>query len=184
MKIVFVCTGNICRSPMGEALLRHELARRGCDGIEVSSCGTWASFPQPATEHAVSVLQGRGVDLAAHRSRALDPAELEEADLVLAMTSVHVREIEQVAPAALPKVRLTKELVELDLQPGAGLQALLAATRPAPRRDLDVDDPMGLLQRSYERAAGEIEAGVKALATVVCGGREGIGDSTLGGAVQ
>ncbi|MDQ4124188.1 MAG: low molecular weight phosphatase family protein [Actinomycetota bacterium] len=172
MKIVFVCTGNICRSPMGEALLRHELAQRGCEGIEVSSCGTWASTPEPATAHAVRVLEGRGIDLAPHRSRALDVAELEDADLVLAMTSVHVREIEEAAPAALPKVRLMKELVELDLRPGTGLDALLAATRPAPRRDLDVDDPMGLLPRSYERAAGEIEAGVKVLATVLCGERE------------
>ena len=184
MKIVFVCTGNICRSPMGEALLRHELAARGCDGIEVTSCGTWASAPLPATAHAVTVLHGRGIDLTAHRSRAVEVAELEEADLVLAMTSVHVREIEEVAPAVLPKVRLMKELVELDLRPGAGLEALLASTRPAPRRDLDVDDPMGLLPRSYERAAGEIEAGVKVLARVLCGEREGIGDSTLGGAVQ
>ncbi|HYO60388.1 MAG TPA: low molecular weight phosphatase family protein [Actinomycetota bacterium] len=167
MKIVFVCTGNICRSPMGEALLRHELSVRGCDGVEVSSCGTWASAPQPATEHAVAVLHGRGIDLTAHRSRALDAAELEDADLVLAMTSVHVREIEELAPAALPKVRLMKELVELDLPPGAGLAALLAATRPAPRRDLDVDDPMGLLPRSYERAAGEMEAGLKVVATAI-----------------
>ena len=177
MKIVFVCTGNICRSPMGEALLRHELAARGCDDVEVSSCGTWAAAPQPATAHAVSVLQGRGIDLTEHRSRALDAAELAGADLVLAMTSVHVREIEEMAPAALPKVRLMKELAELDLSPGpggwgAGLQALLAATRPAPRRDLDVDDPMGLLPRSYERAASEIEAGVKVLATVLCGERD------------
>lgn len=157
---------------MGEALLRHELAQRGCDDVVVSSCGTWASAPQPATEHAVSVLHGRGIDLTAHRSRALDAAELEEADLVLAMTSVHVREIEEMAPAALPKVRLMKELVELDLPPGAGLEQLLTATRPAPRRDLDVDDPMGLLPRSYERAAGEIEAGVKVVASVVCGERD------------
>lgn len=157
---------------MGEALLRHELAARGCDDVEVSSCGTWASLPQPATAHAVTVLGSRGIDLSAHRSRALDAAELAGADLVLAMTSVHVREIEEMAPQALPKVRLMKELVELDVSPGAGLEALLAATRPAPRRDLDVDDPMGLLPRSYERAAGEIEAGVRVLADVVCGERE------------
>lgn len=173
MKIVFVCTGNICRSPMGEALLRYELAQRGCDGIEVSSCGTWASAPQPATAHAVTVLEGRGIDLRAHRSRALEAAELEAADLVLAMTSVHVGEIEEVAPAALPKVRLMKELVELDLPPGAGLTELLAATRPPSRRGLDVDDPMGLPSRAYERAAGEIAAGVEILAEVLCGRRPG-----------
>jgi protein-tyrosine phosphatase len=185
MKIVFVCTGNICRSPMGEAMLRHELAARGCDGVEVTSCGTWASTPQAATQHAVGVLHGRGIDLSTHRSRALDASELAGADLVLAMTSVHVREIGEAVPSVLPKVRLMKELAELDLRPGAGLDALLAATRPAPRRSLDVDDPMGLLPRSYERVATEIEAGVKVLADALCGRREreGIGDSTLGGAV-
>jgi protein-tyrosine phosphatase len=168
MKIVFVCTGNICRSPMGEAMLRHELAARGCDGIEVSSCGTWGVAGLPATPHAVTTLGTRGIDLAAHRARALDAAEIEEADLVIAMTSVHVREIAQMVPAALPRVRLAKELAELDLRPGAGLPALLEATRPAARRSLDVDDPMGLLPRSYERAAREIEAGVKVLADALC----------------
>jgi protein-tyrosine phosphatase len=169
MKIVFVCTGNICRSPMGEAMLRHELAARGCDGIEVSSCGTWGIAHEPATPHAITTLEARGIDLATHRARALDAAEIAEADLVVAMTSVHVREIAQMVPAALPKVRLVKELAELDARPGAGLAALLSATRPAARRSLDVDDPMGLLPRSYERAAREIEAGVKVLAEVLCG---------------
>ena len=96
-------------------------------------------------------------------------AEIAEADLVIAMTSVHVREIAQSVPDALPKVRLMKELVELELEPRAGLERLLAATRPAARRNLDVDDPMGLLPRSYERAAREIEAGVRVLADVLCG---------------
>ncbi len=173
MKIVFVCTGNICRSPMGEAMLRHELAARGCDGIEVSSCGTWGVADQPATPHAVTTLGARGIDLETHRARALDAAEIAAADLVIAMTSVHVDEIAQMVPAALPKVRLAKELAELDVRPGAGLAALLVAPRPAARRSLDVDDPMGLLPPSYERAATEIEAGVKALAEAICGSPEG-----------
>jgi hypothetical protein len=63
-----------------------------------------------------------------------------------------------------------KELVELDVPAGAGLGALLAATRPPSRRSLDVDDPMGLPARAYERAAGEIEAGVKVLAEALCPG--------------
>jgi protein-tyrosine phosphatase len=170
MKVVFVCTGNICRSPMGEAMLRHELAARGCTGVDVSSCGTWGLAAQPATADAVTTLGDRGIDLAAHRSRALDAAEIAAADLVIAMTSVHVREIAAEVPDALPKVRLMKEIVELDLEPGEGLAGLLAATRPPSRRSLDVDDPMGLPSRAYERAAGEIEAGVKVLAEVLCPG--------------
>ncbi|MFN2589115.1 MAG: low molecular weight protein arginine phosphatase [Actinomycetota bacterium] len=168
MKIVFVCTGNICRSPMAEAMLRHELAARGCADVEVSSCGTWGLADQPATADAVSTLGGRGIDLASHRSRGLDVAEIESADLVVAMTSVHVREIARAVPDALPKVRLMKELVELDPARDAGVPGLLAATRPPSRRGLDVDDPMGLPARAYDRAAGEIEAGVKVLAGVLC----------------
>ncbi len=168
MKIVFVCTGNICRSPMGEAMLRHELAARGCTDVEVSSCGTWGLAQQPATPDAVTTLGGRGIDLASHRSRALDAAEIAEADLVVAMTSVHVREIAQEVPDALPRVRLMKELAELEITPGGGLAGLLAATRPAARRSLDVDDPMGLPSRAYERAATEIEEGVKVLADALC----------------
>ena len=175
MKVVFVCTGNICRSPMGEAMLRHELAARGCEGVEVSSCGTWGLAQQPATPDAVTTLIERGVDLRPHRSRALDRAEIEEADLVVAMTSVHVREIGAEVPEALGKVRLVKELAELELggetspsTPEEGLARLLAATRPPARRSLDVDDPMGLPARAYERAAGEIEAGVRVLADALC----------------
>ncbi|MDQ3915945.1 MAG: low molecular weight phosphotyrosine protein phosphatase [Actinomycetota bacterium] len=168
MKIVFVCTGNICRSPMGEAMLRHELAARGCNDVEVSSCGTWGLVRQPATTDAVTTLSGRGIDLASHRSRALDAAEIASADLVVAMTSVHVREIAAEVPGALPKVRLVKELAELRPDAGTGLAGLLAAPRPEPRRSLDVDDPMGLPSRAYERAAGEIEAGVKVLADALC----------------
>jgi protein-tyrosine phosphatase len=153
---------------MGEAMLRHELAARGCDDVEVSSCGTWGLDREPATPDAVATLTGRGIDLASHRSRALDAAEIAEADLVIAMTSVHVREIAREVPEALPKVRLMKELAELELTPGGGLPGLLAATRPEARRSLDVDDPMGLPLRAYERAAGEIEAGVRVLADVLC----------------
>ena len=155
---------------MGEAMLRHELAARGCDTVEVSSCGTWGLASQGATTDAVTTLRSRGIDLDAHRSRALDAAEIAEADLVIAMTSVHVREIAAEVPEALPKVRLMKELVELDVPAGAGLGGLLAAARPPSRRSLDVDDPMGLPARAYERAAGEIEAGVKVLAEALCPG--------------
>lgn len=180
MKIVFVCTGNICRSPMGEAMLRHELAARGCTGIEVSSCGTWGLAHEPATADAVTTLRGRGIDLSPHRSRALDAAEIEAADLVVAMTSVQVREIAREAPEALPKVRLVKELAELDPDPGGGLPGLLAATRPPARRSLDVDDPMGLPVRAYQRAAGEIEAGVRVLAEVLCPRESGLGRPKAG----
>jgi protein-tyrosine-phosphatase len=174
VKVLFVCTGNLCRSPMAEALLRHLLEERGCRRMEVASAGTWAAAGYPATSEAVATLSGRGIDLGPHRSRPLDASELASADLVVAMTSVHVREITRESPEARDKVILLKELAELDVEDGGGrtlperLAALLSARRPAPRRSLDVDDPIGLPASAYERCARELEAGVHALADLLC----------------
>src|SRR5688500_11374651 len=108
MKVVFVCTGNLCRSPMAEALMRHSLAERGCGDIEVSSVGTWAYQDNPAMPDAVELLAGRGIDLSSHRWRAIDPGELDEADVIVVVTSVHVRELKSMHPDASPKVLMLK----------------------------------------------------------------------------
>ncbi len=170
-----VCTGNICRSPMAEVMLREELARRGCRDIEVASAGTWAGFGNPAQPEALEVLRDRGIEFDDHRSRPVDPAELAEADLVVAMTSVHARELREVAKDVGTKMILMKELAEMEVEEcpsteaTARLQTLLRAGRPEPRRALDLDDPMGLPVFAYERAAGEIEIGVRRLADLLCG---------------
>jgi protein-tyrosine phosphatase len=159
---------------MAEVLLKAELGRRGCNDVEVASAGTWAGAGYEATGDAIAAMAGRSIDLRAHRSRPLDPQEVMDADVVVVMTSVHLREVLGYVAAAKDKVIMLKEIGEIALEHSAAdarsrLTALLQAERPPSRRGLDLDDPMGLPPSAYVRCADELEAGIRVLADVLCG---------------
>jgi protein-tyrosine-phosphatase len=86
--IIFVCTGNICRSPMAEAFLKRILAREGlATDYVVRSAGVWAANGRPASAYAIQVMTRRRIDISGHRAHSLTRADVEEADLILAMAS-------------------------------------------------------------------------------------------------
>lgn len=88
--LLFVCTGNTCRSPMAEALARRELERRGWRHVRVASAGSSATHGLPASEHAAAVAAEAGLPLDAHASQPLTEELVEWADLILAMSPSHL----------------------------------------------------------------------------------------------
>ncbi|HEY7537485.1 MAG TPA: low molecular weight protein-tyrosine-phosphatase [Gaiellaceae bacterium] len=90
MRILFVCTGNICRSPMAAAIAKAEIERAGCRDVEVASAGIAALEGHPAASDACAVAWENGLSLEQHRARQLTPELLAEADLAVGMERAHV----------------------------------------------------------------------------------------------
>jgi len=88
--LLFVCTGNTCRSPMAEAIAREELARRRWSHVRVASAGVAAGVGAGAAQHARAVLGRRGIDLSGHASQPLTPELVRWADVILAMGPSHL----------------------------------------------------------------------------------------------
>jgi len=136
-RILIVCTGNVCRSPMAAGLLRRLLAEDGLDGeVTVSSAGIWGLDGERASEYAVQVMAERGVDISRHWARTLRQQDIEQADLILTMEEDQRRSIFYIQPAALRKVFLLSEM--------AGEHG-------------DIEDPYGLSIEAYRRCADELE---------------------------
>ena len=111
MTVLFVCTGNICRSPMAEAYLRHLCSERGIPGVDVASAGTMASLGCPASAQGKFVLWEEGISLDAHESQPMTPELADSAELILCMTTAHRRQVELGCPAARGRVRTLLSVV-------------------------------------------------------------------------
>ena len=112
--LLVVCVGNICRSPMAEALLRHELRDR--EEIRVESAGLGAMVDWPAAEHAADLMSERGIAISNHRARQLPPDLLHDADLILVMEAGHKKAIEAEDTTARGKVFRLGEWQDRDIQ--------------------------------------------------------------------
>lgn len=106
MKILAVCLGNICRSPLAEGLLKREAEKRGLNW-EVASGGT-ASYHvgNPPDPRSIAIARAHGLDISAQRSRHVTTADLEEYDLVLAMDRQNVEDLKQRAGTQVQKEKI------------------------------------------------------------------------------
>lgn len=110
-RVLFVCTGNTCRSSMAEGIFKHLLALEGIDDVAVSSAGVYALTGQPASPEAVEALAEWGIDISNHKARLLTPEMVREADLILTMTARHKMAVLEMVPEAAGKVFTLTEYV-------------------------------------------------------------------------
>lgn len=177
--ILIVCTGNVCRSPIAEAVLRSALTERfGSRAPAVSSAGTAGWEGSGAVAGSVEAAAERGHDIGDHVARRLTPAMVGEADLVLCMAAEHRDAIRSVASEdAVARAFTLKELVRLleELPPAAGAdpETLVGrvAEAAAARRsgaatnpwDEGIVDPLGLSMEAFRAVAREIDEWIERL---------------------
>ncbi len=135
--VLFICTANVCRSPMAEGLLNSKINRMGDAGkLLARSAGTWAMENQPASGHAIAVMAERGIDISKHRGHTVTPEDLADSELVIVMTRNHRDAISAEFPESRFKLHLMSELKG---------------------RMFDIGDPYGGIPSAYEQTAQELQ---------------------------
>ena len=143
-KILFVCTGNTCRSPMTEGMLKKAAEEKGLsDRISVSSAGISVFRAPSASPEAVEVMRRAGIDISSHRPRQVTAEMLLEADLVITMTESHRSRILDMYPEIKGKVYTIKKFAKME------------------NGSPDIPDPFGGAEKEYKRIASEIGEAVK-----------------------
>jgi RpiB/LacA/LacB family sugar-phosphate isomerase len=134
--ILFVCTGNVCRSPMAEGFMRHAI--RGRNDVQVVSAGLGALDGQPASEAAVQVMAEMGIDVSHHCSQALRRQLVEQADFIFTMTRQQQDAIQAIYPAAAEKTFVVREFEDAEVI------------------GKDISDPIGQSLEVYRRTRDQI----------------------------
>ena len=138
MKIMFICTGNICRSAMAHRMLEKK-AKEENKNIEVYSCGVFAENGDVPTYEAIQTMKEYEVDLSKHRATNIRNSNIRDMDVILCATSSHKNNVIAMYPELKEKVYTMKEYVGY------------------PKGDIDIKDPWGYGIEVYRKCAKEIE---------------------------
>ena len=135
--VLFVCTANICRSPMASALFKSLVAQRAdAKSWRVASAGVWAMEGSSAARNSQAVVASRGLDLSSHRAQGVSRELLRRFNLILTMEQGHKEALRAEFPDLASRIYLLTEMVE---------------------RNADIRDPIGGTMIDYEDTARELE---------------------------
>lgn len=136
MKIMYVCTGNICRSAMAEAILKKEGTSNNLN-LQVYSSGIFAQDLEPATENSIKAMEKYNINLNGHKATNVKNANMDQMDLILCMTIGHKQLLTQMYPQLKEKIYTFKEYI-------------------GNNQDLDINDPWGGSLEIYNEIAEQI----------------------------